>query len=640
MPVAKHLDPVVGLDMHMVQPPAPAPPLMLPIPTVGYLLDPADYSGGSTVLVNGLPAARAGTPGVAAVPHIAPGGVFVVPPADVCEMYQGSSTVVVDGDALAGEAHPVLSCHDVGMPAPVRAWRSAPTTSLMLVSAAVLPISSPPVNVGGPPTIAASGGGGTSSSGSTTPPTASLDVQVFGRYGDPLANARYIVRPLTGGPIEGRLDSEGKVSLPNLPGTRAQLVLPEIDAGQDPVAMPTPETPAPPSRAPAQTASTTAPPPAPPVAPRRTHTVRRGEGLDGIARAYSATRQQLMQWNQITNADEIDEGQTLFVEAPSANGTGAPPANATPTPSGPRARHTVTRGESLGGISNRYHVTVQDLMTWNNIRSPTALQAGQHIFVAPPTTPNATPPPAASGPMNHVALEAQTFRQIQASYGVVDWRLAFDAPANARLKARRNPNILYRRDGVAFVRPSPLPAEYSPPGVSVELGAARVVYVQQVQNVVLRLELVDVAIASGYTPTFTVATTSTANGRTTSHVSSPQRVRSLSPLTLQFDLDLRRQEAAIALTYASGEPPLPFEVIVGAASPIDTDEGLDVRLMSLSHVAPVFRPGEVSARERIDGLNALQDVHDLHAAELGQAPTHSEAFGETLISWLRSDFGC
>ena len=29
---AKHLDPIVGLDMHRVQPPPPAPPVMMPIP--------------------------------------------------------------------------------------------------------------------------------------------------------------------------------------------------------------------------------------------------------------------------------------------------------------------------------------------------------------------------------------------------------------------------------------------------------------------------------------------------------------------------------------------------------------------------------------------------------------------------------
>lgn len=98
MTAAKHMDPVVGVDMHMVQPPPPAPPVMLPVPFAGYLLDPADY-GSCKVMINGLPRARAGTPGMGCPPHIPPGGMFVKPPTNECEMYQGSSTVVIEGDA-------------------------------------------------------------------------------------------------------------------------------------------------------------------------------------------------------------------------------------------------------------------------------------------------------------------------------------------------------------------------------------------------------------------------------------------------------------------------------------------------------------------------------------------------------------
>ena len=113
---AKHFDPIVGLDMHLVPPPGPVPPLMMPVPFAGYLIDPNDY-GSRKVFVNGFFAARAGTPGVVCPPHIPPGGMFVKPPTNECEMFQGSSTVVFGGEAAAAQGHPVLSCHDVGMPA-------------------------------------------------------------------------------------------------------------------------------------------------------------------------------------------------------------------------------------------------------------------------------------------------------------------------------------------------------------------------------------------------------------------------------------------------------------------------------------------------------------------------------------------
>jgi hypothetical protein len=45
MMAAKHTDLVVGMDMHMIQPPPPAPPVMVPHPVAGMIMDPSDYSG-------------------------------------------------------------------------------------------------------------------------------------------------------------------------------------------------------------------------------------------------------------------------------------------------------------------------------------------------------------------------------------------------------------------------------------------------------------------------------------------------------------------------------------------------------------------------------------------------------------------
>ena len=59
MIAAKHTDTIVGMDMHMIQPPPPAAPVMVPHPVVGMILDPADYqTDACTVFVNGLPRAR------------------------------------------------------------------------------------------------------------------------------------------------------------------------------------------------------------------------------------------------------------------------------------------------------------------------------------------------------------------------------------------------------------------------------------------------------------------------------------------------------------------------------------------------------------------------------------------------------
>ena len=158
MPAAKHFDPVLGIDIHIIQPPGPVPPVPIPHPFVGFLIDPFDYVPivGATVMVNGLPRAQAGTAGKAVPPHIPIGGMFVKPPANECEMFMGSATVEVDGDAFSYMALPALSCQDIGLPPPPRLnpKKKSKVKSLVLPTSVVLPIpAGPPVLVGGPPTI-------------------------------------------------------------------------------------------------------------------------------------------------------------------------------------------------------------------------------------------------------------------------------------------------------------------------------------------------------------------------------------------------------------------------------------------------------------------------------------------------------
>ena len=76
LPAAKNMDPVLGVDIHIVQPPGPVPPVPVPHPFVGMLMDPFDYVPvvGATVMINGMPRAIAGTAGKAVPPHIPIGG--------------------------------------------------------------------------------------------------------------------------------------------------------------------------------------------------------------------------------------------------------------------------------------------------------------------------------------------------------------------------------------------------------------------------------------------------------------------------------------------------------------------------------------------------------------------------------------
>lgn len=108
MSAAKHTDPIVGLDQHLILPPM-GPPIMVPTPVAGMVLDPADYEEGAcTVLINGLRRARAGNLCKLSPPHVPIGGAFAKPPTNESELYQGSSTVTSDGEALSAMGHQVV----------------------------------------------------------------------------------------------------------------------------------------------------------------------------------------------------------------------------------------------------------------------------------------------------------------------------------------------------------------------------------------------------------------------------------------------------------------------------------------------------------------------------------------------------
>ena len=132
-PAIKHFDPVVGIDTHIVMFPTPAGPLPTPIPHpfVGLMFDPNDYlpGKGATVLINGLPRSTVGSAAKGA-PHIPMGGPFIKPPGNDGELFMGSSTVLVEGEPMGFAGLPVLTCQDIGNPAPARANKSVMGSSI------------------------------------------------------------------------------------------------------------------------------------------------------------------------------------------------------------------------------------------------------------------------------------------------------------------------------------------------------------------------------------------------------------------------------------------------------------------------------------------------------------------------------
>ncbi|MFY9398864.1 MAG: LysM peptidoglycan-binding domain-containing protein [Desulfomonilia bacterium] len=108
-----------------------------------------------------------------------------------------------------------------------------------------------------------------------------------------------------------------------------------------------------------------------------THTIQKGDTLIGIGRKYSTTARDIAKANRMETNEVLSIGRTLVVP----KGTAA----ARPRPVD-RHRHVVAKGESLGSISRRYGVSLEDLVAVNSISNPSLIQPGTVLNIPPKLT--------------------------------------------------------------------------------------------------------------------------------------------------------------------------------------------------------------------------------------------------------------
>lgn len=95
----------------------------------------------------------------------------------------------------------------------------------------------------------------------------------------------------------------------------------------------------------------------------QTYTVRSGDTLGGITKRFGLTNlSTLIDVNSITNARSLHEGQKLRI--PSVDGL----------------MYTVSKGNSLTGLSAKFNVPLEDLLDVNDLASQT-LTVGQQLFI-------------------------------------------------------------------------------------------------------------------------------------------------------------------------------------------------------------------------------------------------------------------
>ena len=118
----------------------------------------------------------------------------------------------------------------------------------------------------------------------------------------------------------------------------------------------------------------------------KTHTVKSGDTLSGIANRYGTSVAQLKQWNNL-KSDTIYVGQKLAVGGKSSGSTTSNQSQGSQSTSS--KTHTVRSGDTLYGISLRYGVSVKDIKQKNNLKSD-LIYVGQKLVITGSSSANSS----------------------------------------------------------------------------------------------------------------------------------------------------------------------------------------------------------------------------------------------------------
>ncbi|WP_277891281.1 LysM peptidoglycan-binding domain-containing protein [Enterococcus lactis] len=122
-----------------------------------------------------------------------------------------------------------------------------------------------------------------------------------------------------------------------------------------------------------------------------TYTVKAGESVWSVANKNGITMNQLIEWNNIKN-NFIYPGQQLIVKGGNSvnTNTGSTTSAAKPntpntsattsTSSSGNTMYTVKAGESVWSVANKHHITMDQLIEWNNIKNK-FIYPGQQVIV-------------------------------------------------------------------------------------------------------------------------------------------------------------------------------------------------------------------------------------------------------------------
>lgn len=151
--------------------------------------------------------------------------------------------------------------------------------------------------------------------------------------------------------------------------------------------------------------------------------VKRGDTLSHIALEYGTTVQEIAKINGIQNINLIYPGQLLKITTNSNN-------PGSETNSMGKTYYTIRRGDTLSGISRRYGVSVQNIVSWNNIQNPDLIYPGQRLILYGNYSSSS------NNNVYYTVQRGDTLWRIARRYRTCPRRIA-------RLNGITNPNLIY-----------------------------------------------------------------------------------------------------------------------------------------------------------------------------------------------------
>jgi len=141
-----------------------------------------------------------------------------------------------------------------------------------------------------------------------------------------------------------------------------------------------------------------------------THTVQSGENLFRIALRYGVDMNELASVNNITNLTQIYAGQVLVIPGLESADNGDTIDN--PLVAAAPIIHTVQRGEYLGQIAAQYNLTIDDILSANNITNANTIFAGQQLQIWSNDLSIAATSAVEADPVPEVAVQPEPAQQV------------------------------------------------------------------------------------------------------------------------------------------------------------------------------------------------------------------------------------